>query len=174
MLFPCLQRGDLQITSYLYFTRAIREYAQKTAVEGDFQVQTGLSRSHRATKILRDTLCAFGLSPPSPSHLNRRHGGVPVRRRTQIACLEFNGESRLCDGAGDPQGSGVVGHSRPYSDAGWRLPDNVISRASALRKGTTSWNLPLAVNPGGASPARTVTSSRPLSRNTRFTDSMTS
>ena len=174
MSFPCLQRGDLQVTSYFHFSRAIREYAQEFAVDGDFQFQTGSSKSLRATKILRATLFAFGLSPPSPPHLNRRQGGVPARCKTKIACLEFNGEGRLCDGAGDPQASRVVGHSRPYSDADGRLPDNVNSRAWALRKGTTSWNFPLAVNLGSSSLSRTVTSSKPLSRNTRFTDSMTS
>ena len=147
---------------------------KKTAVKGDLQVQTGSSRSHRATKILRDTLCAFGSSPPSPPHTESLHGGIPVRRRTQFACPEFNGKSRLRDGAGDPWVSGGCGALCPHSVAGWREPDDVMFRASALCKGTTSWNLPLAVNSGGAWLSRTATSSRPLSRNTRFTDSMTS
>jgi hypothetical protein len=47
-------------------------------------------------------------------------------------------------------------------------------RESAPRKGNTSWNLPLAVTSGGAWLSRTATSFRPLSRNTRFTDWMTS
>jgi hypothetical protein len=47
-------------------------------------------------------------------------------------------------------------------------------RESAPRKGNTAWNLPLAVNSGGVWLSRTATSSRPLSRNTRFTDWMTS
>lgn len=67
--------------------------------------------------------------------------------------------------------------SRRHSRDGIRLDAETQRHSfteSAPRKGNTSWNLPLAASSGGAWLSRTATSSRPLSRNTRLTDWLTS
>ncbi len=78
------------------------------------------------------------------------------------------------DDAGDSLVSDVGRRLSAHPEANWRMRDHVVFRVSAPRKGNTSWNLLLAVSSGSASLSRTVRSSKPLSRNTCFTDSMTS
>ena len=64
-----------------------------------------------------------------------RHEFFTKRRlRALFACHELNGESRLCDGAGDPQVSGVVGHSSRHLVASWRIPGHVMFVRGRLAK----------------------------------------